>query len=126
MKLNAVAVSSSDFSKSKAFYSLLGFSFPAQHDTDHIESEAADDSIRLMIDSVTLVETLSGSKPQPATHSQFAIEYDSPEEVDRITASIKQAGFEVEKEPWDSFWGQRYAVVKDPDGYLVDLYAQST
>ena len=27
------------------------------------------------------------------------------------------------KEPWDAFWGQRYAQVRDPDGNPVDLYA---
>lgn len=27
------------------------------------------------------------------------------------------------KAPWDAFWGQRYAVVVDPDGNLVDLFA---
>jgi uncharacterized glyoxalase superfamily protein PhnB len=25
--------------------------------------------------------------------------------------------------PWDAFWGMRYAVVKDPDGNAVDLFA---
>ena len=25
--------------------------------------------------------------------------------------------------PWDAFWGQRYAQVKDPDGNVVDLFA---
>src|SRR6266545_1802609 len=24
---------------------------------------------------------------------------------------------------WDAFWGQRYAVVADPDGTLIDLFA---
>ena len=27
------------------------------------------------------------------------------------------------REPWDAFWGQRYAVVHDPDGNAVDLFA---
>ncbi|MEI6887310.1 MAG: VOC family protein [bacterium] len=27
------------------------------------------------------------------------------------------------KEPWDAFWGQRYCVVKDPGGNMIDLYA---
>jgi uncharacterized glyoxalase superfamily protein PhnB len=27
------------------------------------------------------------------------------------------------KEPWDAFWGQRYAAVGDPDGNLIDLFA---
>ena len=26
-------------------------------------------------------------------------------------------------EPWDAFWGQRYATVLDPDGNSVDLFA---
>ena len=26
-------------------------------------------------------------------------------------------------EPWDAPWGQRYAVVADPDGNHVDLFA---
>jgi uncharacterized glyoxalase superfamily protein PhnB len=26
-------------------------------------------------------------------------------------------------EPWDAFWGQRYATVRDLDGNGVDLFA---
>ena len=25
--------------------------------------------------------------------------------------------------PWDAFWGQRYAIVTDPDGNHVELFA---
>ncbi len=32
-------------------------------------------------------------------------------------------GTEGHKEPWDAFWGQRYAQAKDPDGNVVDLFA---
>ena len=28
------------------------------------------------------------------------------------------AGFEGEKEPWDAFWGQRYALLGDPDALV--------
>jgi uncharacterized glyoxalase superfamily protein PhnB len=31
-----------------------------------------------------------------------------------------------EKEPWDAFWGQRYALLGDPDGVRVNLYAALT
>jgi uncharacterized glyoxalase superfamily protein PhnB len=34
-----------------------------------------------------------------------------------------QAGFKGKKEPWDAFWGQRYACALDPDGYQIDLFA---
>ncbi|HWF79810.1 MAG TPA: VOC family protein [Streptosporangiaceae bacterium] len=33
------------------------------------------------------------------------------------------AGYEGHLEPWDARWGQRYAIVKDPDGNAVDLFA---
>ncbi len=36
---------------------------------------------------------------------------------------VTGAGFHGEKEPWDAFWGQRYAMLLDPDGVEVSLYA---
>ncbi|MEC4019520.1 VOC family protein, partial [Streptomyces sp. H27-D2] len=33
------------------------------------------------------------------------------------------AGYTGHKQPWDAFWGQRYASVQDPDGNTVDLFA---
>jgi uncharacterized glyoxalase superfamily protein PhnB len=33
------------------------------------------------------------------------------------------AGFSGHLEPWDAFWGQRYASLQDPDGTTVDLFA---
>jgi uncharacterized glyoxalase superfamily protein PhnB len=48
---------------------------------------------------------------------------DNPAEVDTLHAKITAAGFASHKEPWDAFWGQRYAQVVDPDGNLVDLFA---
>jgi uncharacterized glyoxalase superfamily protein PhnB len=44
--------------------------------------------------------------------------------VDELYGRVTSAGFEGEKEPWDAFWGQRYAQLKDPNGVPVDLYAQ--
>jgi uncharacterized glyoxalase superfamily protein PhnB len=41
----------------------------------------------------------------------------------RAVSAVVAAGFEGEKEPWDAFWGQRYALLGDPDGVRVNLYA---
>jgi len=82
-----------------------------------------DGSARPMIDSKKLLTELLGEAPRPGNHSSFAIHCDSPAEVDKTVARIKKAGFKVVTEPWDAFWGQRYAIVQDPDGYKVDLYA---
>jgi uncharacterized glyoxalase superfamily protein PhnB len=53
----------------------------------------------------------------------LALECESAAEVDQVYARVVDAGFEGEKEPWDAFWGQRYAQLRDPDGVPVDLYA---
>jgi uncharacterized glyoxalase superfamily protein PhnB len=60
-----------------------------------------------------------------ATGNQLALAFacDSPAEVDEFYARVVAAGFEGEKEPWDAFWGHRYAQLRDPDGVPVDLFA---
>jgi catechol 2,3-dioxygenase-like lactoylglutathione lyase family enzyme len=124
MKIDAVGVASSDLKKTVAFYEALGFEFPEYDaDSDHLEPLAPDGSARLMIDTVKLMGELIGEAPRPGNHSAFAIQYASPAEVDEAVARVQVAGFMVAQEPWDAFWGQRYCVVQDPDGYKVDLYA---
>ena len=46
----------------------------------------------------------------------LAFECSSQAEVDEIYAHVVGAGFEGEKEPWEAFRGQRYALLGDPDG----------
>lgn len=124
MKIDAVGITSSDFEKTVSFYETLGFEFPDYGGEDqHLEAVTEAGSARLMIDSQELIKELIGKEPQPGNHSSFAIQYDSPKEVDEAAYRVKAAGFIVVNEPWDAVWGQRYAVVEDPDGYKVDLYA---
>lgn len=40
-------------------------------------------------------------------------------------AELTDAGYTGHLKPWDAFWGQRYAVVLDPDGCEVSLFAPS-
>ena len=124
MKLDAISLTSTDLEKSVEFYSLLGFIFSKfEKDEKHIEPQTKPGEVRLMIDAADLIESITGSKPIPANHSSFAILCKNPVEVDEVAKSIKAKGFTVIKEPWDAFWGQRYAIVQDPDGYMIDLFA---
>lgn len=124
MKLNAVGVTSKNLTKSVEFYTLLGFQFPEfKEDEQHVET-TPDGDAKLMIDSASMIKDIMGEVPKPGNHSSFAVQYDTPEEVNEVARKVQEAGFTIEKEPWDAFWGQRYAVVTDPDGYMVDLYAQ--
>lgn len=125
IRLDAVAVSSKNMSKTVAFYELLGFEFPAWGPDDkHVEPVTKPGDVRLMIDTAELMEQLTGHAPTPPNHSSFAMLCDSPAEVDSVAAALKDAGHTLTVEPWDAFWGQRYATVKDPDGYQIDIFAE--
>lgn len=123
-KIDAVAVVATNMARSVAFYTALGFDFAGVDiAADHVEPNVAPGQTRLMIDSAELMTKLGGHGAGPATHAQFALLCESPAEVDSLASAVEQAGFEVVTAPWDAFWGQRYATVKDPDGYQVDLFA---
>jgi len=124
MKIDAVAVASTNIAASAKFYELLGFAFPRfAADAKHLEATTPPGEVRLMIDDAGLIKTILGADPKPSTHSSFAIKCESPAEVDAVCQHIAAAGFVVVKEPWDAFWGQRYAIVADPEGYRCDLFA---
>jgi uncharacterized glyoxalase superfamily protein PhnB len=48
---------------------------------------------------------------------------DSPADVDATYERLTSKGYRGTKEPWDAFWGQRYALVADPDGVEASLFA---
>lgn len=124
MKLNAVGVCASNIKKSVQFYELIGFKFqPFKDEDQHVETIPETGSVKLMIDSKELIRSLINAEPTTSNHSAFAIQFDSSDEVNSVANKLKDAGFRVHKEPWDAFWGQRYAVIADPDGNLIDLYA---
>jgi uncharacterized glyoxalase superfamily protein PhnB len=46
---------------------------------------------------------------------------DSRAEVDELVSSLAADGVPVQQEPYDAFWGARYAIVSDPDGNGVGI-----
>ena len=107
-----------------ARFTALGFAFASfAPDARHLEPITAAGDVRLMIDDKALIESITGAAPVPPTHSSFAMKCANAAEVDAVVAAIGAAGFSVVKQPWNAFWGQRYAIVADPDGYMVDVFA---
>jgi uncharacterized glyoxalase superfamily protein PhnB len=76
-----------------------------------------------MIEDAGLMKSMTGVEPKSPNYSAFTIECNSAAEVDQCVARVKAAGFEVVKEPWDAFWGQRYASLAELDGSTVDVFA---
>jgi uncharacterized glyoxalase superfamily protein PhnB len=123
-QLNAIGIVASDMSQSVRFYRLLGFDVPETPDEGHLEASLPN-GLRLMLDSEEVIRSFRPDwTRETGNQVSLAFECGSPAEVDEIYARMVDAGFQAEKEPWDAFWGQRYAQLADPDGIPVDLYAQ--
>ena len=124
-QLNAIGIVTSDMAQSIRFYRLLGFDVPETPDEGHVDTFLPN-GVRFMLDSE---ETVKSFRPdwtrETGNQIGLAFECDTATEVDDLYARIVNAGFEGEKAPWDAFWGQRYAQLRDPDGVPVDLYASS-
>jgi uncharacterized glyoxalase superfamily protein PhnB len=70
------------------------------------------------------MKEIEGEWTEPVGHrTGMAFLCDSPADVDAMYQAVGEAGFAQKREPWDAFWGQRYAQVVDPDGNVVDLFA---
>jgi len=121
--LNAIGIVVSDMARSIAFYRLLGLDVPETPDEGHVDASLPN-GIRLMFDTEEVVESFNADWAR-ANGNQLSIAFEcgSPAEVDEVYARVVAGGFEGEKEPWDAFWGQRYALLADPDGVEVNLYA---
>src|SRR5579862_24255 len=119
--LDAVGIVSSDLARTRAFYALLGIEFG--EGDDHVEATMPN-GLRLMADTEDVMRSFRPDWRR-ADGNQVALAFAcaSPAEVDELYARVVGAGFWGEKEPWDAFWGHRYAQMLDPDGVGVDLFA---
>jgi uncharacterized glyoxalase superfamily protein PhnB len=122
-QLNAIGIAVSDMAASIRFYRLLGLDVPETPDEGHVDAFLPS-GVRFMLDSEEVIRSfLPDWQRADGNQVSLALECSSPAEVDEIYARVVAAGYEGEKEPWDAFWGQRYALLGDPDGVRVNLYA---
>lgn len=120
-QLDAIGIVVKDMARARAFYALLGLDIPDDNE-DHREVTLPN-GLRLMFDTVELVKSFSDWHEPSGHRMGLAFLCESPTAVDLVVNQVRSAGFTVAKEPWDAFWGQRYAQVEDPDGNLVDIFA---
>ncbi|NNJ11274.1 glyoxalase [Chloroflexales bacterium ZM16-3] len=119
-----VGIQVSDMAAALRFYRMLGLAIP-----EGVEGEAHVEVItpngyRIAWDTEALMRSINPEWVAPSgSRVGLAFKCDGPADVDILYAAITGAGYVGIKEPWDAFWGQRYAVVADPDGLHIDLFA---
>jgi len=115
----------SDMARSVAFYRRLGLDFPEGAENEqHVEAPLPG-GMRYALDAEDVIRSFDPDWKRPSNGyaGGGAFRCDSPKEVDRVYRELLAAGGSAHKEPWDAFWGQRYAQLRDPDGNPVDLFA---
>jgi catechol 2,3-dioxygenase-like lactoylglutathione lyase family enzyme len=123
--MNAIDFIVSDLDATMAFYRHLGLEFAIDPNMPGHASCDLPSGLHLMLDTEELRgPTLPGwTRPTGGPRNCLTFEFPSPAEVDATYAELTAAGYRSLQEPWDAFWGMRYATVADPDGNGIDLYA---
>lgn len=126
VQLDLVGLVVDDMSASFAFYRMLGLDIPAEADSEgHVEVRLPS-GLRVAWDTAEMVRSFDATWQPPSGGHRVGLAFlcSSPEEVDAVHHTLVEAGYGSHLAPWDAFWGQRYAVVIDPDGNHVDLFAR--
>lgn len=123
-RLDVIGLVVADMAASLAFYRRLGLDIPADADgAPHVEV-ALPGGLRLTWDTEDTIRSFipDWKAGHGASRTSLAFRLPDPAAVDAAYAELTAAGYHGEHPPWDAFWGQRYAVVHDPDGLPVDLF----
>ncbi|QNP66094.1 VOC family protein [Streptomyces genisteinicus] len=127
-RLDAISLIVSDMAASLAFYRRLGLELPDGADGAPHAEATLPGGTRVLWDTEETVRTYDPgwTRPEAGERLGLAFRCDGPAEVDALYAELLAAGHRGHLKPWDAVWGQRYAVVLDPDGMGVSLFADAS
>ncbi|MGV9314230.1 VOC family protein [Streptomyces sp. NPDC003691] len=126
-RFDAISLVVSDMAASLAFYRLLGVDVPAAApDAPHVEA-VLPSGLRVLWDTEEVIRSYDPSWTRPSGGERIGLAFrcESPASVDKLHDALVAAGHPSHLAPWDAVWGQRYAVVLDPDGMGVSLFADA-
>ena len=116
-----------DLERSRDFYERIGLTFQRRSRLDVEPVEAwvcTGPGITLVLHSPGFASWWDASNPGPeAGGPQIDLELDSVAELEGLVADFRARGVPVVKPPTDMTWGQRFAIIIDPDGHRIGLKA---
>ena len=124
VRLDLVGIVARDMGASLSFYRRLGLDIPeGVEEEPHVETTTPS-GLRVAWDAAELIGQIDPEWTEPSGGHRVALAFlcPSPADVDAKFEELAALGH-GHKEPWDAFWGQRYASVNDPDGNQIDLFA---
>lgn len=116
-----------DLERSRAFYERLGLVFRARNRSGEGPAEAwvsTNAGIAVVLHSTRFASWWDETAPEPSAGGpQVDFELDSVASLDAAVTALETAGGTTIKRSTDMPWGQRFAIVLDPDGHRVGLKA---
>jgi catechol 2,3-dioxygenase-like lactoylglutathione lyase family enzyme len=127
-QLDLIGMVTADMAAALAFYRRLGLDIPAGADGEPHVEVTLPGGLRLAWDTEETIRSFDPEWRPPAGAGRIGLAFrcEDAAAVDRTYQELLAAGYEGARAPWDAVWGQRYAVVHDPDGNGVDLFAPLT
>lgn len=124
-RIDLIGIVTRDLPASLAFYRRLGLDIPPEADgRPHVEA-VLPGGLRIAWDTEDTVRSFDPERRMPPGEGRISLAFrcEEPAEVDRCYAELVAEGYTGRQAPWDAFWGQRYALLLDPDGNGVDLFS---
>lgn len=127
-RISLIGLTTSDLSASLAFYRKLGLDLPEGAEREPHVEVVLPGGLRLAWDTDEIARATYPDWAPARGGGRIALAFrcEDPADVDRQYAELTEAGYTGKAVPWDAFWGQRYAVVLDPDGNSAELFAPLT
>jgi catechol 2,3-dioxygenase-like lactoylglutathione lyase family enzyme len=113
-----------DMEASVVFYRLLGVEIAdtlREWMPHHRSMSSIAPRIDADLDSSTFATKWNEGWLSGRTGVVLAFAVSSRDEVDAVYDNVVAAGYPGRQVPYDAFWGQRYAVVEDPDGLAIGI-----
>jgi catechol 2,3-dioxygenase-like lactoylglutathione lyase family enzyme len=124
--LDVIGLVVEDMPASLRFYRDLGMDIPPAAEADQHVVVELPSGHRLAFDTRAVITAYDPAWTEPNGGHRIALSFAcaEPAEVDAIYQRMTERGHIGHLAPFDAFWGQRYAVLTDPDGNAVDLFAE--
>lgn len=125
MVLHTVGIVVSDMAKSLNFFRTLGVEIPVEADQwPHVDVALASGiSLGFDLEANVLANDPSWTTPVGQRYN-LQFDFGTPDAVDAVFEKLVEAGYMGYNEPWNTPWGQRFARVSDPDGNVVNFFAE--
>lgn len=121
MVFTSIRIITSDVARLTDFYEAVT-GMPAARPAP-VFSEFRSPSGVLAIGGVETVASLGEHAPSPESNRSVIVEF-LVDDVDAEFARLRDAASEVVLEPMTMPWGNRSALIRDPDGTLVNLFSR--